>query len=100
MLQPPARYAAHLSLVDLNSRGARKLPLVHGNRRVRTPLYTPLPRSHPLTSLQPLTSLHTLTSLHPLCQGLAGKTLGGSAAEVKAALKKAMWNPAPDAPRA
>ena len=42
----------------------------------------------------------TLTLVHPLTQGLAGKTVGGSAAEVKAALRKAMWNPAPDAPRA
>jgi len=33
-------------------------------------------------------------------QGLAGKIVGGSAAEVKAALKAAMWNPSPEAPRA
>ena len=33
-------------------------------------------------------------------QGLAGKTVGGSAAEVKAELKKMMWNPAPEATRA
>ena len=55
---------------------------------------------HTLTLPHTLTSLHTLTELHPPCQGLAGKMLGGSAAEVKAALKKAMWNPEPDAPRA
>ena len=41
-----------------------------------------------------------LTQLHPPYQGLAGKIVGGSAAEVKAALKAAMWNPSPEAPRA
>ena len=70
---------------------ASPLPLPCYTVPCRTPLpcHTPSPRYK-----------HTLTELHPSCQGLAGKMLGGSAAEVKAALKKAMWNPEPDAPRA
>ena len=41
---------------------------------------------------------HVATSvvLAAQAQGLAGKQVGGSAAEVKAALRKAMWNPALD----
>ena len=43
-------------------------------------------------------SEHVATSvvLAAQAQGLAGKQVGGSAAEVKVALRKAMWNPAPD----
>ena len=49
-----------------------------------------------LTLPLPLTLTLTLTLLAAQAQGLAGKQVGGSAAEVKAALRKAMWNPAPD----
>ena len=49
-----------------------------------------------LTLTLPLPLTLTLALLAAQAQGLAGKQVGGSAAEVKAALRKAMWNPALD----